>query len=135
MSGVTLTSLPAVVMPTRGEVWLEGTLQTPPSAARTFVAGDQVTAAVEVYAPQALGTAPDLFAEIETAAGAIVLRLSGSTRPRTASSPGTSQVAFPLDTGKLPAGEYVLRVVAPAAAHDPVERRVPFEIVTAGSQQ
>jgi hypothetical protein len=47
MSGVTLTSLPSVLMVTRGKGWLQSSLVTPPSAARAFVAGDQVTAAVE----------------------------------------------------------------------------------------
>ena len=49
MSGVTLTSAPSVLMITKGKPWLDQALPTPPTAARTFVAGDEVVAAVEVY--------------------------------------------------------------------------------------
>ena len=62
MSDITLTSLAAVVMPTRGMTWLEGTLQTPPSAARRFVRGDQVTAAVELYSPAAIAPRTEVVA-------------------------------------------------------------------------
>ena len=37
MSGVTLTSLPSVLMFTRGDDWLQPALGTPPSAARSFI--------------------------------------------------------------------------------------------------
>ena len=48
LSGVTLTSVPSVLMITKGKPWLERVLPTPPTAARSFVGGRSIVAAVEV---------------------------------------------------------------------------------------
>jgi VWFA-related protein len=124
MSGVTMTSLPAGVMPTRGPVWTEKTLDTPPSAARAFVAGDQVAAAVDVYASPASG-APEVFAEV-VGVEPVPRRIAADPR-------GVSTV-FRIDTGTLKPGAYMLRVVA-AAGSERVERLVSFAIVTNGDTQ
>ena len=64
-----MTSLPSVLMITRGGRWLEGTLETPPSAARTFVSGDRITAGLQVYVPASEPEAT-LLARVEVAEGA-----------------------------------------------------------------
>jgi hypothetical protein len=46
-----------------------------------------------------------------------------------ASGPGSEQVGFPIDTAKLSAGRYVLRVGLDGGGAERVERAVPFEIV------
>lgn len=129
MSGVTLTSLVAVLMPTRGKAWLEQLVQTPPAASRVFVAGDRVTAAVELYSPATFKAAPQVIGHVETVAGEQVLTLSRTIQAESRSSSGTNQVAFHIETGKLPPGHYVLRLIARAGAGDPVERLVPLEVV------
>ena len=67
MSGVTLTSVPSVLTITKGKPWLDQALPTPPTAARTFVAGDEVVAAVEVYRQGVLWPGATLIARIDTA--------------------------------------------------------------------
>jgi hypothetical protein len=119
LSGVTMTSLPALVMPTRGASWVEKTLDTPPSAARQYVAGDQVTAAVDVYAPPATAGAIDVFADLEGVEPA---------PRRLAPHPAGASTLFRIDTRTLTPGAYVLRVTA-AGASERVERRVPFDVV------
>ncbi len=132
MSGVTLTSLPSVLMYTRGDQWLQAMLETPPSAARSFVAGDQITAAVEVYVP---GRAPadiDAAAHVESPDGSrtapVRTRIArGNGKPR------AEAIGFPVDTSRLPPGPYVLQIVLdPSGGEAMVERRVPFEIVPKG---
>ena len=125
MSGVTLTSLPSVLMMTRGDAWLDATLGTPPSAGRTFVAGDQLTAAVDVYVPPNRPTEASVVAEI-AGQGQPAQRIAA--RPGSKSSGSSREVAFPIDTRGLPPGAYVLRVTA-AAAGDRIEHVVPFRIV------
>jgi VWFA-related protein len=127
MSGVTITSLPALLMPTRGKSWLEASLETPPSAARVFVQGDRLAAAIEVYAPDASLTSVESFAELVPSVGPSRVRL---TSRGTGVTHGSSrEVAFGLDTATLTPGAYVLRVVVvPADGSEPVERRVALEI-------
>src|SRR5204863_953094 len=48
MSGITITSMTSRLMITRGDGPAAALVKTPPSAARTFVAGDRVDAAVDV---------------------------------------------------------------------------------------
>jgi VWFA-related protein len=129
MSGVTMTSLPSVLMLTRGDQWLQSALGTPPSAARSFIAGDELKAGVEVYVP---GLAP---ADVEIAAR--VEWPDGSNTPlvrkRIARGNGkarTDAIGFPVDTALLTPGRYVLHIVLdPTRAADRIERRVPFEVV------
>ena len=129
MSGVTLTSLPSVLMFTRGEPWLQKTLETPPSAARSFIAGDQITAGVEVYVPGLASADVDVGSEIEWPDGSrragVRQRVArGNGRPR------AEAIGFPVDTSKLPAGRYVLHIVLdPSGGATILERRVPFELV------
>ena len=127
MSGVTLTSAPSVLMITRGKAWLEQALPTPPTAARAFVAGDQITAAVEVYRQGTPGAGATLVARIDRGDGSP----SGFEQRRVvqASGPGSEPIGFPIDTAKLAAGRYVLRVSLEGAGAEPVQRAVPFEIV------
>ena len=69
MSGVTLTSAPSVLMITKGKPWLDQALPTPPTAARTFVAGDEVVAAVEVYRQGRAAADATLIARIDRGDG------------------------------------------------------------------
>jgi hypothetical protein len=120
LSGVTMTSLPALVMPTRGASWVEKTLDTPPSAARQFVAGDEVTAAVDIYPPPATVGPIEVFADVEGVAPA---------PRRLAPRPAGASTLFRIDTTTLKPGHYVLRIVA-AEGTERVERRVSFAVVT-----
>jgi hypothetical protein len=136
MSGVTLTSLPSVLMITRGPGWLESTLGTPPSAARSFVAGDQLTAGVEIYVPASATGDVDAQAFIEWPDGStssrVARRLSrpGAGARAAGASGSTDAVGFPIDTRALAPGTYVLHLIASSAGSpDRVEHRVPFVIV------
>jgi VWFA-related protein len=127
LSGVTLTSLPSVLMSTRGKGWMETSLGTPPSAARTFVAGDRVTAAVEVYAPGPGGGDAEVLASVE-GPGSTTIRLTGASR--NGDAPGSRDVTFQLDTAAVPKGHYVLRIVGTRPGTSaPVERQVPFDVI------
>ena len=129
MSGVTLTSLPSVLMFTRGDPWLQSTLETPPSAARSFIVGDQIKAGVEVYVPALAPADVYIASEIEWPDGSrhagVRQRVArGNGRPR------AEAIGFPVDTANLPAGRYVLHVVLnPSDGASKVERSVPFEVV------
>ena len=123
MSAITLTSLPASVMSTRGKQWLEKTLKGPPSAARVFIAGDQITGAVEVYAPR--GTkAVVLTASIKRSDGSSVLTADQAV----AAESGRGESGFVIDTGELRPGGYLLRLTT-GSGNNRQERTVPFEIV------
>jgi hypothetical protein len=127
LGGVTLTSLTAVLMETRGDKPAT-LLETPPSAARTFVAGDRLTVAVEVYAPPAR-QALELVAQVLSPDGAgppIRKKIAGA---QTLSR--SEQVAIPIETATLAPGSYALQLLlgAPDAAEaDRIERLIPFEI-------
>lgn len=130
MSGITLTSLPSVLMVTRGESQLERTLKTPPSAARTFVAGDRITAAVEVYVPAGSRNALEVVGRLEPIDGSETT--ASSTRVAIPPGPARGEeVAFPFDTGSLRPGRYLLRIMlnASGTTQDRIERSVPVEIV------
>jgi VWFA-related protein len=127
MSGVSMTSLPSVLMLTRGDFWLKSSLATPPTAARQFVAGDQVTGAVEIYVPDALSGVLDLIGEVEHVSGKKLRRMNGMLADGRPGS--TREAAFAFNTAGLPPGDYVLRVFAAHSMTERVERRVPFEIV------
>ncbi len=127
MSGVTLTSLPSVLMLTRGKAWLEGSLETPPSAARTFVAGDRVTAAVQIYGPERSLAEAAVNAEVEVI-GSNALTVKGVAGP--VARGGSRDVVFAFDTGAVPKGKYVLRIIATMpGSSERVERRIPFQVV------
>ena len=129
MSGVTLTSLPSVLMFTRGDDWLQPALGTPPSAARGFISGDQITAAVEVYVPAQRPADVDVSAQVERPDGSRVAAgrrtvARGNGRPR------AEAIAFPVDTAQLQPGRYVLHVVLdPSGGATTIERRVQFEVL------
>jgi VWFA-related protein len=127
LSGVTLTSVPSVLMITKGKPWLERVLSTPPTAARTFVGGDQIVAAVEVYRAEKGASDATLIARIDKADGSP--SVFNERRNIQASGPRSEQVGFPISTEKLPAGRYVLRITLEAAGTDRLERAVPFEVV------
>jgi VWFA-related protein len=126
LSGVTLTSLTSVLMLTKGDAKSAGAIESPPSAARTFVAGDRLTALVLAYAPKTL---PEL--ELVTT----VFWSDGSRNPplrkKLAAGVG-EEVAIPIDTSLLAPGAYVLRIAL--AGSELPERVVPFEITAAPSR-
>jgi hypothetical protein len=112
---------------TQGVARLASALKTPPSTARTFVSGDQMTVAVEVYVPSSIASA-DVAALIEDTHGVRtpVGRKIATGQHRTRLEP----VVFVIDTKALGAGSHVLRIEAtPATGGDPVIHRVPFEII------
>ena len=129
MSGVTLTSLPSVLMFTRGDEWLQPALGTPPSAARSFISGDQITAAVEVYVPAQRPADVAVSAQVERPDGSRVV----AGRRTLARGNGRSRaeaIAFPVDTAQLQPGRYVLHVVLdPQGGATIVERRVQFDVL------
>ncbi|MEP6594216.1 MAG: hypothetical protein ABJC51_11015, partial [Acidobacteriota bacterium] len=130
MSGVTLTSLPSVLMPTRGKRWLAASLDMPPSASRVFVRGDRMTAAVEVYAPDAVRGPVESFAEVTGSATGKTERLIA--RPAIPERTPNREVAFELDTLILQPGLYVLRISAGSGGSgEHVDRRIAFEVVPA----
>jgi hypothetical protein len=91
------------------------------------VAGDQITAAVEVYAPESAPAGAVVVAELD-------IRGSGSVRiaglGRTEGQARSREFAFQLDTQKLPKGQYVLRIIATLpGTSERAERRIPFEVV------
>ncbi len=132
MSGVTMTSLPSVLMFTRGDPWLQATLETPPSAARSFVAGDRISAGVEVYVPGLTPADVEIAARVEWPDGS----RTAAVRRRIARGNGRSRaeaVGFPVDTSLLPPGHYVLHIVLDSTGGGAsVERRVAFEVVGKG---
>jgi hypothetical protein len=127
MSGVTLTSLPSVLFVTRGDGWLHDALVTPPSTARSFVLGDRITAAVEVYVPVALQSTAAVSARVDWPDGSRTP--IGARRVQAATAGAAQSVAFDVDTRVLAPGRFVLRLTLSAPGREPVERAVPFEIV------
>jgi VWFA-related protein len=123
LSAITLTSLPAPLMSTRGKLWLEKSLKGPPSASRVFVRGDRITAALEVYAPRQSRQGPAVIARVEGRDGSTV-----GTLERSQSAASESEAGFVIDTGALAPGAYLLRIIA-SSGGDTEERTVPFEIV------
>jgi hypothetical protein len=125
LSGVTMTSLPAVLMMTRGTAWLDESLRAPPSAGRTFVAGDQLTAAVDLHVPPNRQMETSVVAEI----GARGQRAQPIAARAGAPASGSSrEVAFPIDTRGVAPGAYVLRVTATGGG-ERIDHVIPFEIV------
>ena len=127
MSGVTLTSLPSVLSITQGAARLAAPLKTPPSAARTFVSGDQITIALEAYIPHSISSV-DIAAEIEDVQG---VRRTVNRKTVVGQRPGhTESVVFGIDTKRLVAGPYVLRIEATVAGDTTsITRRVPFDVI------
>jgi hypothetical protein len=129
LSGVVLTSLPSVLMVTRGKAQLASALGTPPTAERRFVAGDRIVAAAEAYLPASGAAATGVTAEVERIDGGVVLqRLE---KPLAAGDrAGISEISLPIDTTSMSPGRYVLRIRldgAPPGSHG--ERSVPLEVV------
>ena len=127
MSGITLTSAPSVLMITRGKPWLDQALPTPPTAARTFVAGDEVVAAVEVYRQGSAAAGATLIARIDRRDGSPTG--FNERRDIQANGPNSEAVGLTISTAKLPVGSYVLRVTLEAPGAEPLERAVPFDVV------
>ena len=127
ISGVAITSLPSVLAITQGAARLSSALKTRPSAMRSFVSGDQVTAAVEVYVPSSIASI-DVAALLEDARGVRtpVDRKTAAGSRQTRLEP----VVFVIDTKALAAGSYALRIDGtPATGGYAVTQRVPFEII------
>ena len=128
MGGVTMTSTTAVLMITRGEGRSSDASTPPPSAARTFVAGDVVTGRADIQVPAAPGLEIVVTAAIERAGGASTpparRTITGESRPH------TEPIVHTFDTAVLGPGHYVLRFVLDGGGSDGrIERAVPFEIV------
>ena len=129
LSGITITSLPAVLSVTRGDAWLQGVLTTPPSAARSFVAGDRLVAALEAYVPASARSGIDVSAHVAWADRSRSHAAKRVIDPQPA-GPRTEAIAFPVDTGALAPGRYVLHITATRrGSPESVERVVPFEVV------
>jgi hypothetical protein len=125
MSGVLITSLPSVLSITEGQTRLAAALGTPPSTARTFVAGDRIRAAIEFYVPGPRSLLQPI-ARIERADGfrsppIPPLAHDGPSRP--------GEAAFLIDTTKLTPGAYVLRIALTPGVKETIERTIPFGIV------
>ena len=65
MSGVTMTSLPSVLMVTRGDPWLQTTLETPPIGSEELRGWRRIRAGVEVYVPALLQADVEIAAQVE----------------------------------------------------------------------
>lgn len=125
ISGIVLSSLTSVVMITRGESGLKA-LRTPPSAARRFVAGDQMVAAVELFVPaRELRVSAEVASDDGPRTPPLVRTLHGGTQAR------HEQVTFPIDTTALGPGTFVVRVAVESDQSGRFVREVPFEIVAA----
>ena len=116
---------PSVLMVTKGEPRLAHALETSPTAARTFVAGDRIVAAVEAYVPRSVSAPLAVGADVQTADGRVVLQ-----RREPLTSRRTAETTFTIDTGTMAPGEYVLRVrLTDTRASSDTERRLPFRII------
>jgi VWFA-related protein len=127
LSGITITSAPSVLMITKGRSWLERVLLTPPTAARTFVAGDQIVAGVEIYRAERDAADATLTVRVDHADGSSAGFAEHRALP--ANGPRSEPVGVPISTAKLPAGRYVLRITLDTSGSERVERALPFEIV------
>ena len=130
MSGVTMTSLPSVLMLTRGEQWLQTTIETPPSAARSFVAGDELTGggrslrARDRRRPKSRSPRASSGPTARTRRSpARRLRAETENRaPKRSGFPSTRRCSRPDDTCSISCW-------IPRDARTRVERRVPFEVL------
>ena len=127
MSGVVLTSLPSALTLTSGTLEGAPQLPTPPTAVRQFVAGDQLTAVVQVYAPE-VERAVTMTARVEAADGSPTMTADRVLTPARLRQEGARAV-FAIPTDRLTPGRYVLRLTARRAGDDDViERVVPFAV-------
>jgi len=130
LSGVTITSLTSMLMITKGEAPASALLTTPPSAARTFVAGDQLAAIVHIYVPAAQ-LDMDLTAHVEWPDGSrnppMRKKIAGGQQQAR-----SEEVVVPVNTSALAPGRYVLRIaLSPSGRQtERIERQVPFDILT-----
>jgi hypothetical protein len=108
-------------MITRGDARLADVLQLPPTATRTFVRGDRIRAAVEVYASSA-NQSFDIRAALERTDGSVVHEMT--ERTTFAADGRRGSAGFTIDTASLVPGSYLLRI---SGAQLP-DRVVPFEI-------
>jgi hypothetical protein len=133
LSGVLLTSLPSVLMVTRGDARLASALGMPPTAERRFVAGDRIVAAAEAYGPSRGSGHGPVSAEVQRVDDGVVVqrRDEASTGGGRA---GLSEISLPIDTAAMPPGRYVLRIrLDGAGPGSPGERSVPFDVVASPS--
>jgi hypothetical protein len=135
MSGIALTSLPAVLAIGSGQKPPFARLTGPPTAAREFVAGDRITAAAQVYSAAAHADGLRVTARVE-AVQREAAPDSDRAKPleatqRIAGAAGArEEVAFSFGTDSMPPGQYILTI----RAHRPdgaalAERRVGYTIV------
>lgn len=129
LSGIALTSLPAVLAITSGSAPPLARLGAPPSAARQFVIGDRITSAFHVYAGRAANESLTIVAQVEAVGHDVASLPRMTTSAAAVSEPDRGQeIAFEFDTALLPPGRYVLRVsVQAVSSHDvDASRTVPF---------
>ena len=123
LSGVSLTSLAASVMITRGDARLADVLQLPPTATRTFVRGDRIRAGVEAYVSSP-NRSLDIRATLERADGSVVHEMT--ERAAFGADGRRGNAGFTIDTASLVPGGYRLRISGTQL--DGSDRVVPFEI-------
>lgn len=129
LSGLMITSLPAVLMITRGDS--NGLpLQSPPTTARAFVQGDRLTIASELYVPAGPVEPIAVLASLEKS-GVETRRLIDSSVVPDARRPRTELVTMDIDTATLPAGTYLMRLTAHRRedASSRIERSLMFEVL------
>lgn len=125
LSAVTLTSMPAVLMVTRGDARLAQVLRTPPTVARTFVAGDRIVAAAEAYVPASVRGSTAVIAEVHATDGRVLLQRREDVTRRP-----LAETSFTIDTGAMDPGDYVLRItLGDVQPSRDTERRVAFRVI------
>lgn len=133
LSGVALTSLPAMLATTSGQRWPYDRLAGPPTVARRFVAGDHVSVFAQLYQ-----RGPALERGELRVTAAVVAMSSGEVRPVPVSRKAetsdtglsTENLTLAFDTTSLPAAQYVLSIRALAPDGRTLDQRVvPFEVV------
>ena len=125
MSGVTLTSLPSVLMLTRGKGWLDQPRDTavggPDLRRRRPRHGSR-----QIYRSEHALTDGEVVAEWKARVQSPYAQ--GCVRPVGRS--GSRDVVFAFDTGEFPKGSTILRISPRCrAAANESKRRIPFQVV------
>jgi hypothetical protein len=133
MSGVALSSLPSVLAITTGPKAPFVRLTSPPTAVREFVAGDRITAVVQIYAAAAHEDGLRVTARVESASAPDAERAKPleATQRIAAGAGSRDEVAFVFGTDSMPPGQYILtlRVHRPDSSTALAEQRVGYTIV------
>jgi VWFA-related protein len=133
MSGVVLTAPSANATATsRGDAVLQGILPAPPTAVRTFLPEDVVTAYLEVYdnTMSSMAHGFDIVTNVRGANGTVVFSSHREETRQASKSGQTFPHAVTIPLKELPHGAYVLRVEVRSrlANGAVVYREIPFSI-------